>query len=146
MDLDPSPIHSPSERDTRNILQALWDAATRGCGAARVTIVNELDDEPIPPSIDASKFRYCEDDYLGYVGGPRSRVCLLTLNLNSAESHIDALVGCNCRGACKNPLDCHCQGAADTAYIGREDGAAKFAYENVIPPDPNERQKCADIS
>jgi len=65
-------------------------------------------------SIDASRFQYCETDYLG------------------AESHIDALVGCNCQGSCTDPLDCHCQGAADTTYIGREDGAATFAYENGL--------------
>ena len=146
MELDQSPISSPSGNNPRNVLQASWNAATRECGAARVTIVNDIDDEPIPSSIDASRFQYCESDYLGYVHGPCSRVCLLTLRLNSAESHIDALVGCECQGTCTNPLDCHCQGAADTAYIGREGGAAKFAYENVSPPEPNQREECADIS
>ena len=79
MDLDPPPIHSPppleAETDTRSALQALWDAATRGCGAAEVTIVNEIDDEAIPPSIDASKFQYCEVDYPEYVDGWRLLAC-----------------------------------------------------------------------
>jgi len=72
MDTDLPHIHSPSENDLRNALQALWDAATRDCRAARVTIVNDIDDERIPSSIDPSKFRYCEIDYVGYVGGPCS--------------------------------------------------------------------------
>ena len=72
MDLEPPPIPSPSEGDTRSVLQASWDTATRGCGAARVTIVNELDDEPIPPSIGSSTFQYSEVDYHGYVDGSYS--------------------------------------------------------------------------
>ena len=64
-----------------------------------------------------------------------SLVNVLPLNLNSADSHIEALVGCNCQGTCTNPLECSCQGAADTVFIGIENGAAKFAYENVGPPE-----------
>jgi hypothetical protein len=133
MDVDSQHIHSPSESDPRNMLQALWDAETRKCGAARVTIVNEIDNEPVPSSIDLIKFRYCELDYPRYVNDPHSLVYRLTPNLNSADSHIEALVGCDCQGTCTNPLCCHCQRAADTTFIGIEDGAAKFAYENVSP-------------
>ena len=65
-----------------------------------------------------------------------SLVYLLTPNLNSAESHIEALVGCNCQGPCTNPLECNCQQAADTVFVGMEsNGVAKFAYENVSPPE-----------
>jgi hypothetical protein len=67
MDLDLPLIPSPSRKDPRNVLQASWDAATEECGAARVTIVNEIDDERIPSSIDAFRFQYCEIDYSGCV-------------------------------------------------------------------------------
>jgi hypothetical protein len=70
MDLDLPLIDTPSSMDPRDLLQASWDAATQECGAARVTIVNEIDDERIPSSIDAIGFRYCELDYPGCVGGP----------------------------------------------------------------------------
>ena len=63
-----------------------------------------------------------------------SQVYLLTLNLNSADSHIEALVGCICQGTCTDPLECSCQGEAVTGFIGMENGAAKFAYKNVSPP------------
>jgi hypothetical protein len=62
-----------------------------------------------------------------------SNPLVLDPRTSSAESHIEALVGCNCHGTCTTPFDCHCQGAADTTYIGVEDGAGKFAYENVSP-------------
>lgn len=65
----------------------------------------------------------------------KSLVYLLTLNLNSADSHIEALVGCHCQGPCTNPRECDCQKAADSVFIEMEsNGAAKFAYENVSPP------------
>ena len=131
MDLDQPPINSPSETDPRNVLQALWDAATQECGAAQVTIVNEIDDERIPSSIDASRFLYCELDYPGYVDDSCFPTYLLTVNLDSTDSHIAALVGCTCQGTCTNPLECDCQKSVDTAYIGIEDGEAMFAYENV---------------
>ena len=70
MDVDMLHTQSPSEDDPRNVLQTFWDAATRNCGAARVTIVNEIDDERIPSSIDLSKFQYCELDYPGCVCDP----------------------------------------------------------------------------
>ena len=80
MEIDAAPIRPPSEEDPRHVLQALWDVATRECGAARVTIVNEIDDEHIPSSIDASRFRYCELDYFGSVGRWPS---LSSLSINS---------------------------------------------------------------
>ena len=134
MDVDLPHAQCPSEDDPRNVLQALWDTATQECKAARVTIVNDIDDERIPSSIDLNKFRYSELDYSGCAVTHMSLVCSLTLNLNSADSHIEALVGCDCQGTCTNPLECSCQGEADTVFIGMENGAATFAYENVSPP------------
>lgn len=70
MDVDSLHAQCPSENDPRNVLQALWDAATQECEAAPVIIVNDIDDERIPSSIDLKKFQYCELDYFGYVGDP----------------------------------------------------------------------------
>lgn len=70
MDVDLLHAQFPSENDPRNMLQALWNKATEECEAARVTIVNNIDDERIPSSIDLSKFKYCERDYSGCVGDP----------------------------------------------------------------------------
>jgi hypothetical protein len=71
MDVDLLQTQSSSENDLRNVLQARWDTATQMCGAARVTIVNDIDDEHIPSSIDPGKFQYCELDYPGCVCDPQ---------------------------------------------------------------------------
>lgn len=70
MDVDLLHAQYPSENDPRTVLQALWDKATQECEAARVTIVNDKDDERIPSSIDLNKFQYSELDYSGCVGDP----------------------------------------------------------------------------
>ncbi len=69
MDVDLQHAQFLSE-DPRNSLQDLWDTKTQECQAARVTIVNEIDEERIPSSIDLNKFKYCERDYSGCVGDP----------------------------------------------------------------------------
>ena len=38
----------------------MWDLATEQDGAARVVLVNDIDDELIPPSVDLATFTYLE--------------------------------------------------------------------------------------
>jgi len=70
MDVDMLHTQSPSKNDPRNVLQARWDTEVQNRGAARVAIVNDIDDERIPSSIDLGKFQYCELDYHGCVCDP----------------------------------------------------------------------------
>jgi hypothetical protein len=44
----------------RTILQDKWDRAIEQAGAASVTIVNEVDEELIPSSVDLETFEYLE--------------------------------------------------------------------------------------
>jgi hypothetical protein len=63
---------SRSARSRRQIVQAKWNRETKRVGAASITIVNELDDEEIPASIDPDKFEYVEvGPYRWYVQSPR---------------------------------------------------------------------------
>lgn len=45
----------------RDVLQAKWDQATEKARAASITIVNEIDDESIPNSINPELFEYAEN-------------------------------------------------------------------------------------
>jgi histone-lysine N-methyltransferase SUV39H len=47
---------------SRLALQAAWNDAIRATGAAAVSIVNDVDEEEIPPLV--LNFEYCEDTYI----------------------------------------------------------------------------------
>jgi hypothetical protein len=43
-------------------LRATWNNAARATGAAAVFIVNDVDEEEIPPLVH--DFKYCENNYI----------------------------------------------------------------------------------
>ncbi|KAG9053195.1 hypothetical protein FS842_008534 [Serendipita sp. 407] len=128
------PIEKPAKRpkiekgkgrvpvDVRSILQEKWAAAV-GL-AAPINIVNEVDDELIPPSIDLATFEYLEQG--PYRCPP------------DVASHAEFLVGCECINKCLDPDDCQCQNAVSADYIVN-DGRRTFAYDDdglyTLPDD-----------
>jgi histone-lysine N-methyltransferase SUV39H len=46
-------------------LQTAWNVAARKAGAAAIFIVNDVDEEEVPPMVQ--DFEYCEDIYIWYV-------------------------------------------------------------------------------
>lgn len=61
-------VDAQSVQRRRKVIQAKWDQETRRIGAASITIVNELDDEAVPASINPDVFEYVESGpYRWYV-------------------------------------------------------------------------------
>ncbi|KAG8835762.1 hypothetical protein FRC17_001156 [Serendipita sp. 399] len=100
----------------RILLQEKWTAAV-GL-AAPITIVNEVDDELIPSSIDPEIFEYLEQG--PYHCGP------------DVPSHTEFLVGCQCLEACVNPDHCQCQPLANSAEWIERNGRREFAYDENV--------------
>ncbi|KAL6300298.1 hypothetical protein BKA93DRAFT_541061 [Sparassis latifolia] len=73
--------------DRRAKLQEKWSNVARGFGAAPVRIVNDVNDEDIPPGLESFTYReYC------YVHSPEVLVSDMT----------DCVVSCDCENGCTN--------------------------------------------
>jgi histone-lysine N-methyltransferase SUV39H len=49
-------------RQSREALQTAWNIAARKAGAAEIFVVNDIDEEEVPPMVQ--DFEYCEDIYI----------------------------------------------------------------------------------
>ncbi|EJD03144.1 SET domain-containing protein [Fomitiporia mediterranea MF3/22] len=86
------PIRSrPRANDQRR-----WEKLTEGTGAAKVTVVNEVDDEEYPPAF--SNLQYLESRCTYAAGVP---------DRNSVENKM-FLLGCECTDGCKDISACDC--------------------------------------
>ncbi|KAH9945584.1 hypothetical protein B0H21DRAFT_709290 [Amylocystis lapponica] len=104
-----SPKYGPPNR-RRIHLSERWTQAARRAGAAPVTVVNTVNREDIPPSLDG--FEYCERHYVRGSQVPE---------MDDAAS---CLVTCDCN-VCHNAALCGCQ---DPSELTDDYGEKELAY------------------
>ncbi|EMD41544.1 hypothetical protein CERSUDRAFT_90112 [Gelatoporia subvermispora B] len=100
------------KRAARTVLQGEWQKAALEVGAAPISIVNDVNDEEIPPL--PGGFRYCERKYVRAPDVPQS-----------AEA-MNLLVMCDCDDLCMNAQICQCQDPSDLFNDFEE---REFAYD-----------------
>lgn len=116
----------------RTILQDKWNHVIQKAGAAPVTIVNEVDDELIPPSVDVDTFVYIETgSYVWCVQFflPLGDSNHLISRDGDAPTHDGFFIGCD--GWCYDPADCDCQSTEFAEEIMIE-GKRSFAYDILV--------------
>ncbi|KAH8120152.1 hypothetical protein DFH11DRAFT_36604 [Phellopilus nigrolimitatus] len=79
---------------TRKRLQEDWNQKARADGAASLRIVNEVDDEEVPP-VD-SQFTYLESS------------CKYDRDVPKPEETQEFIIGCQCNDGCRSILSCSC--------------------------------------
>jgi len=95
----------------RNRLQSKWMLEAMRSGAAKVTIANNVNSEPIPPGLD--DFHYCEHHYI------RAR------DIPSPLGMVGYMVSCECDRICHTVGTCGCQ---DASELKNDSGEKQFAY------------------
>lgn len=137
------PVHPPTNlkaekgkttETDRTKLQDAWDRATRQEGAASVVLVNEVDEELIPSSIDLATFQYIELGPYRHDG--------------SLASHTDFLAGCTCEDGCLDSQTCNCQAeelAGDVNLIrglAAYDQNGRYRFLNTAVTECNDNCQC----
>ncbi|KAK7018663.1 hypothetical protein VNI00_018349 [Paramarasmius palmivorus] len=123
----PSSTSSSRLSMKRGQLQRLWNTQAKNVGAKGIVLVNEIDDEEIPP-LDPN-FRYLENDYIHDIG----------------DKHIPNDQGffrfCDHK-ICKRAMTCDCQGGHplmngdDPTFPYSEDGEGYFMYAELVNDAP----------
>ncbi|RDB30047.1 Histone-lysine N-methyltransferase, H3 lysine-9 specific, partial [Hypsizygus marmoreus] len=93
-----TPVPPPPPRRRRK-LQQQWTSIAKACGAAQVTIVNEVDDEEVPDL--PPEFKYIESEYR-YSNKVR----------RPDDDDADYFIRCECE-ECELATTCGCQGPSD---------------------------------
>ncbi|KIM86527.1 hypothetical protein PILCRDRAFT_307091 [Piloderma croceum F 1598] len=97
----------PSRREA---LQTAWNIAARKAAAAAIFVVNDIDEEEVPPMVQ--DFEYCEDIYI--------------YSRDIPVPNIEYLLACEC-AECVSAVSCSCQLSSD-----RDDLPESFAYVNGL--------------
>lgn len=98
----------------RRRVETAWNRIARNSGAATISLVNDVDDEEIPSSIDPATFTYLE----------RSSYILP----EGETSHSGLYEGCECEDGCISPDECACQ-STEFADVIMHHGRRSFAYD-----------------
>ncbi|KAH7913745.1 hypothetical protein BJ138DRAFT_1171124 [Hygrophoropsis aurantiaca] len=98
------------------LLEKKWRQATRNVSAASITIVNEIDDEEVPPHME--EFMYTEQKYI--VG--KELEFIFTLDE-------DLFLRCECYSSCQDATKCHCQ---TNSELNDTMGKNIFAYSRGL--------------
>ncbi|TDL28305.1 SET domain-containing protein [Rickenella mellea] len=97
---------------TRTSMEQRWNNVARIAKAARITIVNDIDDEEYP-SVDPS-FEY------------RESRCSYGKGVKRPGEIREFIVGCTCGKTCQTPQECAC---LDSSTLMSDDGEKSFAYD-----------------